>query len=153
MRPSTMRPTFAGSIKLLVLALALAGGAAYLVQHGAGELFLSAEEYSARERVRRVLLGLQTGRSKQEAICLWSTGTLIMPDGPFDKVEDALDAWARQEQIVPVSDYEILGSESESEEPHQPGTGVVIVHTVINGRPNTIRAAPGERLTWIRATP
>jgi hypothetical protein len=140
-------------VKLLALFLVLAGAAAWLAQHGAGELFISAEEYSARERVRRVLLGLQTGRSKQEAICLWSTGTLIMPDGPFDKVEDALDAWARQAGIVPVSDYEIVGTKSESEEPHQPGTGVVIVQALINGRPHAVRAVPGERLTWVIEAP
>lgn len=146
-----MRLSFAGSVKLLAFALVLAGGGAYLATYGAGELFESAEEYSARERVRRVLLGLKTGQSKQEAICLWSTGTLIMPDGPFDKVEDALDAWARQAEIVPVSDYEILGSESESDEPHTQGTGVVIVRIRVNGRDHAVRVAPSERLTWVPA--
>jgi hypothetical protein len=148
-----MRLSFAGSVKVLAAVLVVAGGAAFLADHGAGELFVSAEEYSARERVRRVLLGLKTGQSKQEAVCLWSTGTLIMPDGPFDKVEDDLDAWARQEEIVPVSDYEIVGSQSESDEPHTQGTGVVLVSIRVNGRPHAVRVAPSQRLTWIHVTP
>jgi hypothetical protein len=148
-----LKPSFAGSIKLLLLFLALAGVAAYLAQHGAGELFESAEEYSARERVRRVLKGLHEGHSKQEAICLWSTGTVIMPDGPVDKVEDAFDAWARQEKILPVTEYKVVSSESETQEPHQQGTGIVIVQALINGEPHTVRVVPGARLIWVHDTP
>jgi hypothetical protein len=72
-----------------------------------------------------------------------------MPDGPFDKVEDALDAWAKAEKILPIEDYQIVKTENESEEPHTPGTGVVLVHTLINGEPHSIRVALNERLTWV----
>jgi hypothetical protein len=146
-----VRLSFGGTVRTLVGIAVVALGAAYLAQHGTGELWESSEEYSAKERVRRVLEGVRTGAARQEAVCLWSTGSLIMPDGPFDVAEDAFDAWAREKEIVTVTEYEILGARRvETARPQTPGTGTVIVRARINGTEHEVLAKRGQRLTWIR---
>jgi hypothetical protein len=102
-------------------------------------------EYRATERVQMMLDRMQPGGDRQAAACLWSRGSLAIPDGDVFKTVDAMDEWARGGGFETVSAYEILGTRLERQP--QPGEeAIVLVDVRINGKPHCLRVIQGVAL-------
>jgi hypothetical protein len=106
-------------------------------------------EYRATERVRMMLERLRPGGDRQAAACLWSRGSLAIPEGDIFNAVDSLDEWARRGGFDTVSGYDILGARLESE-PRPLQEPVVIVEARINGKPHRMRVVQAEPIVWLR---
>lgn len=105
-------------------------------------------EYRATERVRMMLERLRPGADRGVAACLWSRGSLTIPDGDPMRALEAMDEWARKAGFETVADFEILGARLEAE-PKPLEEPVVVVEVSINGRPRRMRVVQGLAIAWL----
>jgi hypothetical protein len=128
---------------LFASAVALAG------RWGFVRFYDSRFEYRATERVRMMLERLRPGGDRQAAACLWSRGSLAIPEGDLLQAVDSLDEWARGAGFETVSEFDILGATLESE-PRPLQEAVVFVDVRINGKPRRMRVVQGVPIVWLR---
>jgi hypothetical protein len=112
------------------------------------KLYDSRWEYRATERVRMMLERMKPGGDRGQAACLWSRGSLNIPDGDAFQVVDALDAWSRKLGFASVSEFEILGARLERD-PGPLEEAVVFVDVRIAGKPHTFRVVQGEAISEV----
>lgn len=125
---------------LVVIGLIIAG------RLGLGYMFTSGEANSAKERVRRVLDGLQQGGDRQKAIPLWKHGGFRVGNQyEFDAMATEFEEWTLKHRIDPVTAYEIEKAEVLSETDRL-GNAVVRVTGTVNGKPFAMRVQQGARV-------
>jgi hypothetical protein len=133
-----------------LLKFSLFAAAVAVVGHwGFVRLFDPRFEYRATERVRLMLERLRPGGDRQAAACLWSRGSLAIPQGDIFGAVDSLDEWTHGAGFETVSEYDILGATLESE-PRPLEEPAVIVDVRINGKPHRMRVVQTEPIVWLR---
>ena len=124
---------------LVVVGLLVAG------RLGLGYLFTAGEANTARERVRRILEGLQPHGDRQQAIPLWKHGGFSAgSQAEFDMAAGEFEAWTIKHRIDPVSSFEIGEVDVLSEE--RLGSAMVRVSATIDGKPFVMRVQQGARV-------
>jgi hypothetical protein len=125
---------------LVVIGLIIAG------RLGLGYMFTSGEANSAKERVRRMLDGLQQGGDRQRAIPLWKHGGFNVGNQyEFDAMAAEFEEWTLKHRIDPVTVYAIEKTEVLSETDRL-GNAVVRVTGTVNGKPFAMRVQQGARV-------
>ena len=105
----------------------------------------------AEAQVEMMLANMQSGRGTdgdiQTATCVWYANKILIADSnALGRASDGFDVWRIEKGLYQgIDSYEVLGSEFEGD----PAAKVVIVKTMIDGKPYSMRVPKGKPVSWV----